>query len=162
VEERTGRSAGVWLIATSKGIGRVPHVRLSVRGPKTMGAARQSLSEESPSNAKSAGRWNALPWLVDRPQAIVGLRPSFSAHVRWGERGAPVRFPPKFLMTLQLNQGVALFPLAQPSNLGQKVIPFRKTRGPFCGQSVVRDCARRVTSHLQQVSTNRIETMMAR
>jgi hypothetical protein len=26
-------------------------------------------------------------------RAIVGLRPSFSAHVRWGEHGAPVRFP---------------------------------------------------------------------
>jgi hypothetical protein len=32
-------------------------------------------------------------WLVDSEKAIVGLRPSFSAHVRWGERGAPVRFP---------------------------------------------------------------------
>jgi hypothetical protein len=29
---------------------------------------------------------------VDAAKAIVGLRPSFSAHVRWGERGAPV-FP---------------------------------------------------------------------
>jgi hypothetical protein len=27
-------------------------------------------------------------------KAIVGLRPSFSSHVRLGERGAPVRFPP--------------------------------------------------------------------
>jgi hypothetical protein len=27
-------------------------------------------------------------------KAFVGLRPSFSAHVRWGEHGAPVRFPP--------------------------------------------------------------------
>jgi hypothetical protein len=26
-------------------------------------------------------------------RAIVGLRPSFSAHVRWGEHGAPVRLP---------------------------------------------------------------------
>jgi hypothetical protein len=61
------------------------------------------------------------------------------------------------------NQGdVALCPLAQPSNLRQKVIPFRQTRGSFCGQSVVCDCARTITSHLQQVSTNRIETMMAR
>jgi hypothetical protein len=25
--------------------------------------------------------------------AVVGLRPSFSAHVRLGEHGAPVRFP---------------------------------------------------------------------
>jgi hypothetical protein len=27
---------------------------------------------------------------VDAAKAIVGLRPSFSAHVRFGERGAPV------------------------------------------------------------------------
>jgi hypothetical protein len=58
--------------------------------------------------------------------------------------------------------GLALCPLAQPSNLRQKVVPFRKTGGPFCGRSVVCDRARTVTSHLQQVSTNRIETMMAR
>jgi hypothetical protein len=30
--------------------------------------------------------------LVDAAKAIVGLRPSFSAHVRFGERGAPL-FP---------------------------------------------------------------------
>ena len=29
---------------------------------------------------------------VDAAKAIVGLRPSFSAHVRFGERGAPVQF----------------------------------------------------------------------
>ena len=34
--------------------------------------------------------WTAL--LVDSMKAIVGLRPSFSSHVRFGERGAPV-FP---------------------------------------------------------------------
>ena len=32
-----------------------------------------------------------------KAKAVVGLRPSFSSHVRWGERGAPVdsrrRFP---------------------------------------------------------------------
>jgi hypothetical protein len=111
-----------------EGNGRVPHVRLSVRGPKTMGAARPSLSDESPSNTKSIRRWIVylhpvyviafqMGWLVYRSKAIVGLRPSFSAHVRWGERGAPVRFPPKFLVTLQRNLGVALFPLVQPSNL---------------------------------------------
>jgi hypothetical protein len=33
---------------------------------------------------------------VDLAKAIVGLRPSFSAHVRFGERGPPVRFPPAF------------------------------------------------------------------
>jgi hypothetical protein len=32
-------------------------------------------------------------------KAIVGLRPSFSAHVRRGEHGAPVRFPPTFPTT---------------------------------------------------------------
>jgi hypothetical protein len=29
----------------------------------------------------------------DLAKAVDGLRPSFSAHVRWGERGAPVLFP---------------------------------------------------------------------
>jgi hypothetical protein len=38
-----------------------------------------------------------LAWdlLVNGTKAVEGLRPSFSAHVRFGERGAPVRFPPK-------------------------------------------------------------------
>ena len=42
--------------------------------------------------------------VMDEVKAIVGLRPSFSAHVRptasrggWGERGAPVPFPPTLL-----------------------------------------------------------------
>jgi hypothetical protein len=35
-------------------------------------------------------------FLVRGQKAIVGLRPSFPAHVRWGEQGAPVRFPPAF------------------------------------------------------------------
>jgi hypothetical protein len=30
--------------------------------------------------------------VMDAAKAIVGLRPSFSAHVRSGERGAPVPF----------------------------------------------------------------------
>jgi hypothetical protein len=34
-----------------------------------------------------------LDFASDSTKAIVGLRPSFSAHVRWSERGAPVRFP---------------------------------------------------------------------
>ncbi len=58
--------------------------------------------------------------------------------------------------------GLALCPLAQPSNLRQKVIPFRQTRGSFSSPLVVCDRARTVAGHLQQVSTNRIETMMAR
>ena len=33
----------------------------------------------------------------DAAKAIVGLRPSFSAQVRWGEPGAPVWFPPGLL-----------------------------------------------------------------
>ena len=28
--------------------------------------------------------------MVDKREAVVGLRPSFSSHVRFGERGAPV------------------------------------------------------------------------
>jgi hypothetical protein len=35
-----------------------------------------------------------LRFVPDSAKAIVGLRPSFSAHVRFGEHGAPVRFPP--------------------------------------------------------------------
>jgi hypothetical protein len=54
-----------------------------------------------------------------------------------------------------------LFPLAQPGNLRQKVIPFRKTRGPLSSRSVVCDRTLTVTRHLQQVSANRVETMMA-
>jgi hypothetical protein len=30
--------------------------------------------------------------VTNSARAIVGLRPSFSSHVRWGERGAPVDF----------------------------------------------------------------------
>src|SRR5580700_3449626 len=32
------------------------------------------------------------------PKALGGLRPSYSAHVRFGEHGAPVRFPSAFVM----------------------------------------------------------------
>src|SRR5271165_2106874 len=35
--------------------------------------------------------------VVDSANAMVGLRPSLSAHVRWCERGAPVLFPVLFL-----------------------------------------------------------------
>ena len=31
--------------------------------------------------------------MFDQQKAIEGLRPSFSAHVRFGERGVPVPFP---------------------------------------------------------------------
>jgi hypothetical protein len=37
--------------------------------------------------------WDDERLLVGSVKAIVGLRPSFSAHVRLGERGAPVLFP---------------------------------------------------------------------
>jgi hypothetical protein len=42
-------------------------------------------------------------------KAIVGLRPAFSAHVRWGEHGAPVRFPPA-LVTTQAPARLGRFP----------------------------------------------------
>jgi hypothetical protein len=42
--------------------------------------------------SSSVGR-RPMGLLVDVAKAIVGLRPSFSAHVRSSERGAPVRFP---------------------------------------------------------------------
>src|SRR5580700_12345207 len=32
------------------------------------------------------------------PKALSGLRPSYSAHVRFGEHGAPVRLPSAFVM----------------------------------------------------------------
>jgi hypothetical protein len=37
--------------------------------------------------------------LAIQQKRLLGLRPSFSAHVRWGEHGAPVRFPLEFVMT---------------------------------------------------------------
>ena len=43
----------------------------------------------------------AVPGRIEK--AIVGLRPSFSAHVRWGEHGAPVRFPLTFARTEALS-----------------------------------------------------------
>ncbi len=57
-----------------RGVGRVPHVRPSVRGPK-MTCFKCFHSR------RRLGR---------SFKAFVGLRPSYSAHVRWGEHGAPV------------------------------------------------------------------------
>jgi hypothetical protein len=48
----------------------------------------------------------AVPGRIEK--AIVGLRPSFSAHVRWGEHGAPVRFPPAFARTEELSVAAEL------------------------------------------------------
>jgi hypothetical protein len=37
--------------------------------------------------------WDRFDWSVEQGfRTFVRLRPSFSAHVRWGERGAPVQF----------------------------------------------------------------------
>jgi hypothetical protein len=84
----------------------VPHVRPSVRGPKKMGAAQRSLFAVSigklisdvldPSTRatvhtpRDCQRANGSDLQGNAARAIVGLRPSFSAHVRLGERGAPV------------------------------------------------------------------------
>ena len=46
----------------------------------------------------------AVPGRIEK--AIAGLRPSFSAHVRWGEHGAPVRFPPAFARTERVDVAV--------------------------------------------------------
>jgi hypothetical protein len=43
---------------------------------------------------RKSGVWGTRDLLVDTQKAIEGLRPSFSSHVRFGERGAPVQFPP--------------------------------------------------------------------
>ncbi len=43
---------------------------------------------------RTAGPWASLLMnnrTLDRPRALDGLRPSFSAHVRWCEHGAPVQ-----------------------------------------------------------------------
>jgi hypothetical protein len=50
----------------------VPHVRPSVRGPEMI-------------------CFDCFSLLISQ-KALVGLRPSYSAHVRFGERGAPVQF----------------------------------------------------------------------
>jgi hypothetical protein len=41
--------------------------------------------------SQSRAVYSFVKWgLANSAKAIVGLRPSFSSHVRWGERGAPV------------------------------------------------------------------------
>jgi hypothetical protein len=36
--------------------------------------------------------WGTLIFVCPTHRAVVGLRPSFSSHVRFGQRGAPVDF----------------------------------------------------------------------
>jgi hypothetical protein len=50
---------------------------------------RASNSASSPMGADKA---NEVADVANSAKAIVGLRPSFSAHVRFGERGAPVDY----------------------------------------------------------------------
>src|ERR1700758_5172022 len=85
-------AAGVW-IAQSAVVtpGRVPHVRQSVHGPKMDSSNAFALS----ARIVDLGRFLC----AYIPKALGGLRPSFSAHVRFGEHGAPVRFPPPVPMT---------------------------------------------------------------
>jgi hypothetical protein len=89
----------------------VPQVRQSVPGPKKMGEAQRSLLLYWPQTSLSILKWIALlrvrlvktsaaNEIVGTPgrqsvmqrKAFVGLRPSFSSHLRFGERGAPVDF----------------------------------------------------------------------
>jgi hypothetical protein len=84
---------------------------IRIPGPKKMGEAQRSLLLYWPQTSLSILKWIALlrlrlvkAWrrneIVGAPgrqsvmqrKAFVGLRPSFSSHVRWGERGAPVDF----------------------------------------------------------------------
>jgi hypothetical protein len=51
------------------------------------------LPHRPPNEASAMIGFVTLDLLVDSGEAIAGLRPSFSSDVRWGERGAPVRFP---------------------------------------------------------------------
>jgi hypothetical protein len=58
---------------------------ISMKGPlncRSLGFARDDKGE----GYASMGHW----FVGDLAKAIVGLRPSFSSQVRWGEPGAPV------------------------------------------------------------------------
>ena len=69
----------------------MPHVRLSVHGPKKMGEALQ------PPQAyvgKELRQLHFVGFASDSAKAFVGLRPIvFGPRTPLGERGAPVRFP---------------------------------------------------------------------
>jgi hypothetical protein len=73
-------------------------------GTQSLGCLWSEIADPSASLGITKGGVALSPatfWdlLIDSTKAIVGLRPSFSAHVRWGERGAPVRFPPDSVKT---------------------------------------------------------------
>jgi hypothetical protein len=72
--------------------------------------------------------------LIDSAKAIVGvgLRPSFSAHVRCCERGAPVRFPP---------------PLCAKSLCFIKMIKFHFFPPLLLGRGLGERCAKSAISH---------------
>src|SRR5215467_15513003 len=52
------------------------------------------------------------------------------------------------------------FCVIEPSCLGHQIVLFWDARGPAGSNAVVLDGAFKVTSHLEQVSTNRVETIM--
>src|SRR5215467_8871956 len=52
------------------------------------------------------------------------------------------------------------FCVIEPSRLGHQVILFWDAGGPASSNAVVLDGAFKVTSHLEQVSTDRVETIM--
>ena len=60
-------------------------------------------------------------------KAIVGLRPSFSAHVRWGEHGAP---SPNFLRVYTISDAdlTGLFKLKPCPLYHRSVISFKARR----------------------------------
>src|SRR5882757_3827554 len=55
-------------------------------------------------------------WWSIQGRRLMGLRPSFSAHVRIGERGAPVRFPLTFIGVESCRCGTV--PLSLTGNRG--------------------------------------------
>jgi hypothetical protein len=63
------------------------------------------------------GRVVAVPRLCPA-KAVVGLRPSFSAHVRLGERGAPVLFP---IHRLQIQEKKLRLVVSQSSWKGESL-----------------------------------------
>jgi hypothetical protein len=75
-------------------IGRVPHVRPSVRGSKKMGAARQSLSDESPANPSNTKSPLSTPMLCVSSHSPVAWVGRFGQSDR---RASPIFFGPRTL-----------------------------------------------------------------
>jgi hypothetical protein len=111
-----------------EGNGRVPHVRLSVRGPKTMGAARPSLSDESPSNTKSIRRW--IVYL--HPVYVIAFQMGWLVYpVKSHCWASPIFFGPRTLGrtwgTRPISSKIPCDSAAEP---GRRPIPARTAEQP--------------------------------